>query len=163
MTTATEMTPAEFLESDLLHHPGFVGSGDPRLDARWEHPTLSLPNLAALIRRIGGIDALPDRWPEEAWVLKVGRDIVLELSRSDARTLVVEAWHPRCPALMLMFKLPDDWSGSPWYLSVVMGDDLFPTDADLERLAARALDHHVGEILDSRGGHFYVDGQPFVP
>jgi hypothetical protein len=163
MTTATKMTPAEFLRMEPRKHPAFVSCDDPRLDARWEDPTLSLPNLVRLIQRIGGIDAIPDPYPEEAWVLKDGADTILELSRSGARRLNVEGWHPRCPALVLMFDLPEDWSGSPWRLSVVMGDDLFPTNADLERLAARALDHHVGEILDSRGGHFYVDGEPFVP
>jgi hypothetical protein len=174
MTTATQMTPAEFLESDLYSHPGFASAGDPRRDRRLnageEDPTLSLPNLAELIRRIGGIDAIPDHYSaryagsyfEGPWVLEGGRDSVLELSRWGARRLEVAGWHPRCPSLVLMFDLPGDWSGQPWRLSLVMGEDLHPTDSDLERLAARALDHHVGEILDG-SGRFEVDGEPFVP
>jgi hypothetical protein len=171
MTTATKMTPIEFLESDLYSHPDFVVCDDPRLDSKTGNKAgdeatglFLLPNLVRLIRRIGGVDAVPETEDSEGrWVLGDGyRRSVLTLSRLHG-SLVAEGWHPRCPALTAIFDVPDDWSGSPWRLSVVMGDDLFPTSYDLERLAVEALDHHLGEILGEWGGRLYVGGEPFAP
>jgi hypothetical protein len=169
MTTAIEMTPAEFLECDLDHHPGFGSCSDPRLDVRprANPPALMLPmpNLVWLVRRLGGIDAIPEGWPDaETWVLKEGGRTILRLSRAGPRELAAEGWHPGCPALVVTLHLPEDWPDSPWSVGLVMGDDLFPTTDELRCLAARALDRHVGEILDAMrdGGRFYVDDELFA-
>jgi hypothetical protein len=179
--TTTEMTPAEFLDLNPHDLPDWVNCNDPRLDSKGEandwDGTEPLPRLAELLRRLGGLEALPrylvhlcgegDRAEYvtgDPWALRLAWDQSLQLWR-EGHELIVEGWHPHCDALTVHCRPPADGDGTkPWEVMLVMGDDLFPVFGRDARLAVRSLDYRIGQILNElRDGYSYtVHGEPFT-
>jgi hypothetical protein len=164
MTTATEMSPAEFLESDPHNHPGFWDAFDPRTEERWESDgtigPLSLPNLMELVGRFGGPDAIP-RY--EGWTFKDGDRTVLRVWTFSRHYLAAADWQRYAPDLGLVFDIAIDGPDSPWRFYGFMSDDVLPNNRDARRLVARAFGLHVGRLLEGWGGALRVEDEPFVP
>jgi hypothetical protein len=191
MTTATKMTPAEFLAMEPRNHPDFVCCIDPRCDSRnktgRKDSTLFLPNLVELIRRIGGPDAIPDDWKQRpspfyshddprcaVWWAECGghahrvmlRDLrsrrpYLTMYRWTDRLWVTD-WHPRETDLDLLFDIPADWSAAAWGLPFVCIEDIITASYDLDRLAAEALDYWVGAIQKAAETYVHIRRDRFV-
>jgi hypothetical protein len=191
MTTATKMTPAEFLAMDPGDHPDFVCCDDPRLEpgnkAGRKDSTLFMPNLVELIRRIGGLDAIPDDWtggfrplydsgdPRGVveWTETRGHNerAMLKDLRSGRlyavfyrweNSLWVIDWHPREGHLDLNFDIPADWSASAWDIPQAMIEDTFTASYDLDRLVAEALDYWIGAIQKATEAYIHIRRDRFV-
>jgi hypothetical protein len=191
MTTATKMTPAEFLAMDPREHPDFVNCSDPRCESHSEtgrkDAILFMPNLVELIRRIGGPAAIPDledktdadgfvdfAWADEWEIMRRdGRDNAamlkdlgsgrthVELHRLDD-WLFVEKWHPKEASLSLAFDIPADWSASAWDAPLATIDDVMMASYDLDRLAAEALDDWIGAIQKATETYIHIRRDRFV-
>jgi hypothetical protein len=186
MAAATKMTPAEFLASDPFDHPDFVPCNDPRADGRHRGQTLFLPNLVALIRRLGGPDAIPDRMHEPLpagdglraidWEVLWANDhkygvmlkdrtshlVYAELSRLGVNCLEVEGWHQRELGLSLTFEIPADWSGGAWETPVASIQDTFSATAELDALAAATLDYWLGSIDKATHTYCHIRRDVFI-
>jgi hypothetical protein len=184
------MTPAEFLASKPRDHPDFVGCDDPRCEPAnkaGKDGTILMPNLVELIRRIGGVDAIPDDWTDDfkpfyfhdeprgaAWWAECrGREQVVMLKDLRSRrpyltlyrwrnSLHVEDWHPRGDFLALIFGIPADWSASAWELPFVSIMDVHTASYDLDRLAAETLDYWIGAIRKATETYVHVRRDRFV-
>src|SRR5262245_17981315 len=139
MTVATTMTPDQFLASNPMDHPDFVPC-----DLATDRPLRSLlmPNLVALIQRIGGLDAIPDRMSapppdfshvdvaialDGIWYEALLRDrkshrVYAELSRL-GENLEVSGWHPHDSNLTIAFNLVADWAAGAWTITLAQIDD----------------------------------------
>jgi hypothetical protein len=191
MTTATKMTPAEFLASNPHDHPDFVHCGDPRFEpgnkAGRKDSTLFMPNLVELIRRIGGPDAIPDDWTEDFEPLLASDDPRVSITWDECQgveskamlrdlrsrrpyatlyrwgtSLWVESWHPREANLDLHFDIPADLSVSAWGIPSAMIQDIFAASYDLDRLAAEALDYWIGAIQRATETYVHIRLDRFV-
>jgi hypothetical protein len=191
MTTATKMTPAEFLAMNPKDHPGFLHCGDPRFEpgkeAGSKHPAVFMPNLVELICRIGGPDAIPESWSEDddpipdlddpraavAWDECRGVESKAMLRDLRSRrpyavlhrwgpTLWVESWHPREVNLDLHFDIPADWSASAWEVPGAMIHDIFSVSYDLDRLVAETLDYWIGAIQRATETYIHIRRDRFV-
>jgi hypothetical protein len=192
MTTATKMTPAEFLAMNPHDHPDFAGCDDPRLEpgnkAGRKDSTLLMPNLVELIRRIGGPDAIPDDWDRdllrpiyhyddprgEAWWAECqGQEQKAMLKDLRSRrpyltlyrwdkSLWLTGWHPHEKNLDLVFNIPADWSAAAWGIPSAMIEDVFTASYDLDRLAAEALDYWIGAIQKATETYVHIRRDRFV-
>jgi hypothetical protein len=191
MTTATQMTPAEFLASEPRDHPDFVCCINPRCDAQnktgRKDSTLFMPNLVELIRRIGGPDAIPDDWTEDLrplldlddprssilWDECRGQESKVMLRDLRSRRpyltmyrwkdgLWVTDWHPRETFLTLLFDVPTDWSAAPWASRYVSIEDTHTASYDLDRLAAETLDYWIGAIRKATETYVHIRRDRFV-
>ena len=160
MLIALPATPEEFLATD----PGTIrdmydACGGP--DGPRPLPPVSLPNLAALLARLGGPDAVPDHddrarrragWKPfdpsrgdlpSATLRELGEgDVVVRLYRFGHEIDVFD-WHPEAPELMVALVLPADWGASAWRVRSVCDhrDGAgYSHTAACDVLAARALD-----------------------
>jgi hypothetical protein len=180
MTVATKMTPEEFLKSRPMDHPDFVGcdqeTGHPRVR------TVSMPNLVALIRRMGGPDAIPDQMEQGfvnmsavAWSMPDGekygaylRDckshrIYAELSRLGPDNLIIEAWHPRDDALSINISLPADWSAGIWEGGFISIQDVFSKTTELDALVMASCDLWLGLIQAATETYCLIRRDVFIP
>jgi hypothetical protein len=188
MTTTTLIslpaTPEEFLATnpdairDMYDACGGPDSYSP--------PPVFLPNLAALLARLGGPDAVPlydDRprrragWDpfdpsrdESAMPSAMLRergdgDVVATLYRS-RREIEVFDWHPEAPELMVALLLPADWAASAWRVRSVCDhrdEGGYSHTVACDTLAARALDHWIGEKGDPKGTFFQILSETIRP
>jgi hypothetical protein len=178
MTVATKMTVDEFLKSDPTEHPDFVGCQD-----EFKHPgpqPMPMPNLVALIRRIGGPDAIPDAMdaPHLAFIpdlhdaqIRYGvflldrktHIVYAELSRMGPRMLQVSHWHPRERFLDLIFELPADWAAGTWAGPCTCIMDQFSSSPDLDALAMASCDRFLGLIQQATETCCLIRRDVFIP
>jgi hypothetical protein len=182
MTTtliALPATPEEFLAVD----PGTIR--DMSGPASYPRPEVMMPNLVALLRRLGGPDAVPDagtgrararvgwdfedndrdNWPSATLRERGTGDVVARLNRSGDE-IAVSDWHAEDGGLMVVLVLPADWSAAPWAVRSVYGEDgdrYFSGTAACDTLAARALDRWIGEKGDPKGTFFQVLSETIRP
>jgi hypothetical protein len=195
MTTATKMTPAEFLAMEPREHPDFVACNDPRAERvnKTGDPdrVVFIPALVALIRRFGGLDAIPDRMEEchgliryhEADAIRLGVELecavraeygallkdvrshraYATLSRLGGRTLCVDSWHPREDFLSVMLAIPADWAAAPWAVEFVSIEDSHTASHDIDRLAAEACDYWIGGIQRATATYCHIRRDVIIP
>jgi hypothetical protein len=189
MTTtliALPATPEEFLATDPeAIRDMYDACGGPGLGC-YPHPEVLLPNLVALVRRLGGPDAVPAMgrgrervgWDFEAdedddranWPSATLRDrqwghIVARLTRCD-REINVHDWHEEDRGLTVILVWPADWSAAPWAIRSVYGmgrDPRCSHTAACDLLAARALDRRIGEKGDPKRTFFQVLSETIRP
>jgi hypothetical protein len=173
------MTPDQFLASNPADHPDFVGSDQP---ANHPRQAVLMPNLVALIQRMGGLDEIPDQMlaPQVIPPLNVAsaldeirygvflRDfktqhIYAELYRLGPAKLVVSGWHPHDDGLSLIFGLPTDWTVGAWTVNLVDIDDVFSSTADLDVLVATSCDWFIGAIQKATGTYCLIRRDQFLP
>jgi hypothetical protein len=186
MTTtliALPATPEEFLATD----PGTIrdmydACGGP--DGRRTQTPVSLPNLAALLARLGGPDAVPAydlgamgragwkpfepsraEMPSATLRERGEGDVVARLYRSP-REIEVFDWHPEAPELMVALVLPSDWRASAWHVRSVSdhrdeGGHSHTAACDI--LAARALDRWIADHGDPAKTFFQILSETIRP
>jgi hypothetical protein len=184
MTTTTLIalpaTPEEFLATDPRTIRDTCGP-----TVQYPHPELLLPNTVALLRRLGGPDAVPamgrgrervnweygdgdeDRagWPSATLRERFMGDVVARLTRWD-REIAVQDWHPEDAGLTIVLIPPADWSAAPWAIRSVYGggyESYVSHAAAFDILAARALDRWIGEKGDPKGTFFQVLSETIRP
>jgi hypothetical protein len=159
-------TPEEFLATEPqairdMHD----ACGGPE---QYPRPEVMLPNLVALVRRLGGPDAVPTSWREREsvgwdfddddrgnWPSTTLRDrrmddIVARLTRFGDE-INVHDWHEEDGGLTVILVPPADWSAAPWAIRSVYGMDrdcYFSKTAACDLLAARALDRWLADRGD---------------
>jgi hypothetical protein len=159
-------TPEEFLAAEpqaiLDMHDA---CGGPECYPR---PEVLLPNLVALVRRLGGPDAVPtsgrerervgwdfedndrDNWPSATLRDRGMGDVVARLTRCGCE-INVHDWHEEDGGLTVILIPPADWSAAPWAIRSVYGmdrDHYHAHTAACDILAARALDRRLAECGD---------------
>jgi hypothetical protein len=147
---------------------------------QYPRPELMLPNLVALVRRLGGPDAVPDmrgggprsrvgwdfddnnrdNWPSATLRDRHMDDIVARLTRS-GQEIGVTDWHPEDGGLEVVLVPPADWSAAPWAIksaySTDHSHDPYMSDtAACTLLAARALDRHLADWGDPAKTFFQI-------
>jgi hypothetical protein len=184
MTTTTLITLPATPEEFLAAEPGAIrdmydACGGPE---QYPRPELILPNLVALVRRLGGPDAVPDlgdgrtrnrvgwefedddrdNWPSATLRLRdtasILGNIVVRLTRG-GREINVHDWHAEDAGLTVILVPPADWSAAPWTIRSVYGMDregYHSHTAACAILAARALDRWIGEKGDPKGTFFQI-------
>jgi hypothetical protein len=142
----------------------------------YPRPELLLPNLVALVHRLGGPDGVPamgrgrgrvgwdysdfdrDNWPSATLRDRRMGDIVARLTRCD-REINVHDWHEEDARLTVILVPPADWSAAPWAIRSVYGmeDSLYYSrTAACDLLAARALDRRLADHGDPAETFFQV-------
>jgi hypothetical protein len=149
----------------------------------YPRPEVMLPNLVALVRRLGGPDAVPamghgrdrvgwefsdhdrENWPSATLRDRHMDDVVARLTRC-GREVNVHDWHEEDARLTVILVPPADWSAAPWAIRSVYGmeDSLYHSHtAACDILAARALDRWIGEKGDPKGTYFQVLSETIRP
>jgi hypothetical protein len=178
------MTSDEFLKSRPMDHPDFIDcdqwTGHPSV------PATSLPNLVALIRRMGGLDAIPDDnddrvlrgvdrpyfslWdsmPDRMLYGAFLRDC--ESHRAYARLLrlgenvVISGWHPCESNLTITFSRPADWTAGAWPIALVQIDGVYSSTAELDALVAISCDEFIGAIQKATETYCLIRRDVFRP
>src|SRR3954452_14514198 len=132
---AQKMTRQQFFAASPANHPGFLACDDPALGGKQgKSSPLFMPNLVALIKRMGGLDAIPGGTKDGGFrgitdldiALRDGEEYSAMLKDKDSgqvharlcslgcNSLVVDHWHPHVSFLELIFGIPADWSAAPW-------------------------------------------------
>jgi hypothetical protein len=173
------MTVNRFLAGDPRRHPDFQ-----RLDvnANMAHgkPARHMPSVVELIRRMGGLDAIPICPPSLAGVedsnilrrdghhwdaMLKRRDsghVLVKLRRLKFGKLLIQKWHPHNDLLGIQFRLPVDWTASVWIVETVMIGDNFSTTARLDLLTAETCDVLVGLVNDPSKTYCHIRRDSFV-
>jgi hypothetical protein len=182
-TVTTKMTPEEFLKSDPNDHPDFVDHGD-----EFEHPApppLFMPNLVALIRRMGGPDAIPDVMDQHGCLLRNSAPaipgmhvelkhgaflvdrwshrIYADVNRLDPDTFQISGWHPRDRFLEIILHPPTDWTVGAWTCGCVSIMDMFSNSPELDALAMASCDWFIGEIQRAVETYCLIRRDVFIP
>jgi hypothetical protein len=183
MNVAAKMTPDQFLASNPADHPDFVECDRPT-----DHPKLQsvrMPNLVALIRRMGGVDTIPDQgapgrgidrpyfdiWhsmPDRLRYHAILRDskshrVYAEVHRMGADNLIVQEWHPHDTGLAIIFGLPADWTAAPWSVELVQIADIFSSTTELDALVIASCDRFIGAIQKATDTYCLIRRDLFIP
>jgi hypothetical protein len=151
-----ETTTATLDASDPLSHPDFLPCNDPRLDTKWDPPSVYVPNLVYLLHRLGGPDSISSDFECPSQVTSdYGRTLVEVLrpefkTSDDGFTLFIQGWHSGESILDVIFDVPARWHLGEWTVTSVMSADIFCASAELAREVALLCNRMVGERLAYR-------------
>jgi hypothetical protein len=181
MAVAQKMTAQQFLASDPGDHPDFQPCH--AADTSFQKTSRLMPGLVELVRRMGGLDAIPGS-ADCPWNLKPDAErvkmwhagfcwgamlkhresgrLLLTTSRLGPDSLVVDSWHPHESGLSIIFGIPADWTAAPWTINFVSIYDTFSTSASLDALAAEACDFLVGLLNDVDSTYCHIRRDSFV-
>jgi hypothetical protein len=147
-----------------------------------------MPNLVALIRRMGGFDAIPDamgqsfgmEWSEvdvlallvrapggythDARLMdRASHKVCVSLHRSGSDRLVVTQWYPGRGLLCVVFAPPADWSVGPWRMVDAMIDYRRPQIAESGPSLAADCDRLIGKVQREVDTYCMVRRDVFIP
>ena len=185
MTTTTLIalpaTPEEFLSTDPeTIRDMYDACGGPE---RYPRPEVMLPNLVALVRRLGGPHVVPatghardrvgwdfddndrENWPSATLRDRRMGDVVARLTRC-GHEINVHDWHEEDVGLTVILVPPADWSAAPWAIRSVYGmeDSLYHSHtAACDILAARALDRWIADHGDPAKTFFQILSETIRP
>jgi hypothetical protein len=180
VTEARALTPEQFLKMEPHDHPDFVYCGEIPDGSSRRQPTVLMPNLVALIQRMGGIENVPDRmertgsfdlrtWHHSGHAAML-RDrsshlVYGSIDRLGDDCLDVSEWHPhdyRPLPISIIFGIPPDWTVSPWTISHVSMCDVFSTTTELDLLASRTCDFWFAAIQKSTDTYIHIQRDQFL-
>jgi hypothetical protein len=173
------MTVNRFLAGDPRIHPDFQRFDVNDIISHGK-PARLMPAVVKLIRRMGGLDAIPIGPPSLAgvedssilrrdghhWDAMLKRrdsgDVLVRMRRFKFGKLLIQHWHPHNDQLAIQFRLPVDWTASVWIVETVMIGDSCSTTAKLDLLAAETCDVLVRLVNDPNKTYCHIRRDSFV-
>src|SRR4051794_28655270 len=119
---------------DPLEHPDFLACNDPRLETKWEHPTVYVPSLVYMLHRLGGPANISDDFMSPSQITSesgtILAEVVMTKEADDGFSIFVGEWHRKDTFLTVVFDVPARWHFGGWMVNTVMSEDIFCASAD---------------------------------